>query len=311
MLHWRMHCGLCKASFKTEPDLRIHNLVRHDTSFLICGHRHSNHKHRKEKDFCKFQFRTKAELKTHLKAIAWERKPCEICAATFSRKTTKATVKFMHMVFVHKVGDLFICGQCDSWFAHSVDGLREHEKKTGHHEITHHSTLPHISLDGTVILCKICRRKFESVKSLVQHIREKHGDILANTPERARPFKCNFCEKRFPGEYGRKSHTAAKHSQKIEIKQEPQINDAMGELDSKMDLKFEIKTEPTVKHEYFEDILDMKLEDCYGEGSDLTVKKEDKDDVKAEADLNTFTGNEGTFGHLQRPKESRNDNEDP
>ena len=87
------------------------------------------------------------------------------------------------------------------------------------------------------------------------------------------------------------------------MKPEPKINDAIGELDSKMDMKLEIELEPAVKHEYCEEIMDIKLEGGVGEDYDFTLKKEDivvvaPDDIKVEANLNTFTENETTFTHV-------------
>jgi len=284
-------CRVCRVFFEEEPDLRIHNLVSHGTSFLICGLRH------KTQSKCKLQFKTEDEFQTHLQDRMEQRKPCEICAAKFP---LGAKPRWWHMVFVHKVGKLYICGKCDDWYADSVDGLRKHESR-GHCQLTHPSTRPHISLDGNLISCKVCERKFEFVKTLIHHIQDKHGEILRNT-EITKPLKCNICQKKFSKKEGIRHHILAKHSQHLEPKLE--IDDAMGESDSKMDIKFEIKMEPVVKEEYYEQIIDIKPESHYGDDYDVTVKKEDSM-VDDQVDIKE---NKSTSTPIERLKENRNDN---
>jgi len=283
----RKFCGLCKVFFETEPDLRIHNLVSHDTSFLICGQRHCDILK------CKLQFKSEDELHTHLEEKKEERKPCEICAEKFNGGK-RYKCKWKHMVFVHGVGKLFICGKCDAWYAKSVDSLIEHEKSRGHFQLTDPSTKAHISLDGNFISCKVCGRKFEFVKTLIQHIKDKHREILRNT-DRPKPFKCCFCKKKFEKEGDSKLHISAMHSQLLDL------DDDMGEFDSKIDVKIEVKLEPVVKQEYYEEIIDIKPE---GDFVEDFVKKEDdlvygQVDIKIEEDFKTFT------------KENRIDDENP
>jgi len=296
-------CSLCRVFFETEPDLRIHNLVSHGTSFLICGLRH------KTQSKCKLQFKTEDEFQTHLQDKMEERKPCEICAAKFPKRSNP---RWWHMIFIHKVGKLYICGKCDDWYTDSVDGLRKHESRD-HCQLTHPSTKPHISLDGNLISCGVCKRKFEFVKTLIHHIQDKHGEILRNT-DITKPVKCNICRKKFSKEGDIRQHILAKHSQHLEPKLE--IDDALGELDSKMDIKIEIKMEPVVKEEYYEEIIDIKPVSNYGDDFNKTVKNEDsmvddQVDIKIEEeDLKTFKENESTSSPIKKLKDNRNDNGD-
>lgn len=253
----RIVCHPCKSFFKTETDLITHNLVSHNTTFFICG-----------RGKCKLQFKTEDELLTHLKEKLEAKKPCEICAAKFNtRKRHKGNYKWRHMVFEHKVGQLYICGKCPDWYSYSVEGLMNHEQRENHWQITLPSTQPHVSLDGNSIFCKVCERKFEFVKTLVQHIRDKHGEILKNTGD-LKPFKCNLCRKRFRNEVGLKFHISNSQHKKRKA-------------DLKVDIKIELKLEPAVKNEYFEEKLAIKLEENYGDyvKSELTLKDTCKEDI--------------------------------
>ena len=68
------------------------------------------------------------------------------------------------------------------------------------------------------------------------------------------------------------------------------------ELASKVDIKIEIKLEPDLKQEYYEEIIDIKSEGNYGDDFDNIIKKEDDmvDDqvvIKMKEDLKTFQEN--------------------
>jgi hypothetical protein len=78
------------------------------------------------------------------------------------------------------------------------------------------------------------------------------------------------------------------------------------ELASKVDIKIEIKLEPDLKQEYYEEIIDIKSEGNYGDDFDNIIKKEDNmvDDqvvIKMKEDLKTFQENKGTSEGKQNP----------
>jgi len=249
----RIVCFPCKLFFEAEADLTIHNLVSHDTSFFICG-----------RGMCKLQFKTKDELFTHLKEKYEATKPCEICAKKFKKGRGKS--KLLHMAFEHKVGQLYICGACHDWYSDSVEGLIKHERSNkNHRQLTLPSTQPHVSLDGNSIFCKVCERKFEFVKTLVQHIRDKHGGILKNT-EVSKRFKCNVCPKRFWSELGLNFHLRSGRHKEIKV---------LGKADLKMDFKIEIKLEQSLKDEYFEKKFDIKQEENFGDYVKSELTSED------------------------------------
>ena len=93
------------------------------------------------------------------------------------------------------------------------------------------------------------------------------------------------------------------------LEQTLEKDDAVGELASKVDLKTEIKLEPDLKQEYYEEIIDIKSEGNYGDDFDNIIKKEDNmvDDqvvIKMKEDLKTFQENKGTSEGKQNPAAS-------
>ena len=153
----RTCCFICKWIFESKPDLIIHNLVSHDTSFYICG-----------RENCLLQFKSEDELGAHLeekhvnfmqKRSPKQKQSCELCGVKFA----KAKSLLKHKINHHKVGNVYICNQCQ-FCSDSVDGLMEHERREqghNHPALTLPSTKPHVILHGKPIIpCNKCKTKF-------------------------------------------------------------------------------------------------------------------------------------------------------
>jgi len=256
----RTSCFMCKWIFESKPDLLIHNLVCHDTSFYICG-----------REECLLQFKSEDELGAHLDEkhvnFVKQQLSCELCGVEFIK--VKSLLK--HKINHHKVGDVYICSQCQ-FCSGSAEGLMEHERreqKQNHKPLTLPSTKPHIILDGNPkIPCKECKikKKFKLGTDLIQHMRLKHIDVINN--KGAREWKCGECKKEFKREISLNHHFIAKHNPRKELDDKLQVVKEEENL-LEIEIKIEIKSEPTDQNEYFENLHDLKTEVAYNKKEEI------------------------------------------
>ncbi|XP_065346557.1 PR domain zinc finger protein 5-like [Cloeon dipterum] len=252
-------CRLCEARFNSSMQLALH-LDLHRGARYEC-------------DACNRHFQHKIHLARHikLKHLALYHFRCNFCQLQFSSR-----MEVVQHVQEHDDSDLLrsdapkfelvtpykceICGECKS----SPVVLRKHAEKHGSQDKTNdpasrkchlcdkqfkteknlrtHITMGH--LRGAHIFvrtrvsspkkhaCSQCPRRFRRIRELADHLSFFHSNILQ--------YSCNFCQKRFGTNAGRKVHIYGKR---------PMSEYPCGACDAKFESKCERDLHQTQQHE--------------------------------------------------------------
>ncbi|KAL1502765.1 hypothetical protein ABEB36_007863 [Hypothenemus hampei] len=178
-------CPMCERSFKTHSNLRTHRLQMHlDPSEWKF---HCN--------MCEKKFPIRGNLMKHLKRHAGIKEfDCHICQKKFINKAELT----LHLN-THTNQRLFKCSVCEKDYKNR-EGLRRHMK------VVHDQGNWKAPKTVKKYLCPMCPKIFASVNRLQRHIFTHTGE---------KPFKCDYCQKRFIDKYGRKVHYKKDHN--IEI----------------------------------------------------------------------------------------------
>ena len=140
-----------------------------------------------ECNYCEEKFVTRAacaghKMRQHKSMFSGY--PCSDCSESFHNRRRL----YLHINQVHK-NITFNCTQCDKTFP-VKEGLKQHMMKVH-------------GKGNLKRQCEICKSWYANREQLVIHIRSKH------TGEK--PYKCNFCERKFVSTETRSAHRSQNH----------------------------------------------------------------------------------------------------
>ncbi|KAH1018405.1 zinc finger protein 888 isoform X1 [Dendroctonus ponderosae] len=179
--HRAYPCPMCDRSFKTHSNLRTHRLQMHldpaEWKFLC--------------KFCDKKFPIRGNLMKHLKRHEGIKEfECHICEKKFVNKA-----ELMLHLNTHTNQRLFKCSYCAKDYKNR-EGLRRHMK------VVHDQGNWKAPATEKKYLCPMCPKIFAFGNKLQRHIFTHTGE---------KPFKCEYCPKRFIDKYGKKMHYRKDH----------------------------------------------------------------------------------------------------
>ena len=206
----KKECKICEKSFHNKQGLQNH-----------VKYVHLNHKYKYKDKKCNICGISQKNLNQHIRNVHENKKKCDICEKSFSRKDLKK-----HISAIHEGCKDYKCDTCDKQFSSARDltshihkiheqskdykGNTRHKRAKLKHECSIcgksfgqlNSLKTHISIvhEGRKNnKCKYCRKCFSDAKDLMSHIQTIHD------------LKCKFCGKSFSQTEYLKTHINAVH----------------------------------------------------------------------------------------------------
>ncbi|XP_066255473.1 zinc finger protein 557-like [Euwallacea similis] len=180
-------CNVCQKRFNTTSILRTHKIVKHtqpqDWKYICV--------------LCERRFPINSSLALHMKRHTGVKDhPCHICGKKFFNKS-----EVTKHILSHSNQKNFKCHLCEDKEYKNKEGLNKHLKII--HDL---GTWKAPKLEKR-FLCVLCPRRFTFNNKLQRH-------LLTHTGEK--PYKCDYCEKKFSDTYYRKNHMKKEHSEHLD-----------------------------------------------------------------------------------------------
>lgn len=180
-------CGICQKRFNTTSILRTHKIVKHtqpEDWKYVCA-------------LCERRFPINSSLTLHMKRHTGVKDhSCHICGKKFFNKS-----EVSKHITSHSNQKNFKCHLCEDKEYKNKEGLNKHLKIV--HDL---GTWKAPKLEKK-FLCMLCPRRFTFNNKLQRH-------LLSHTGEK--PYKCDYCDKKFADVYYRKSHMKKEHADRLD-----------------------------------------------------------------------------------------------
>ena len=181
-------CKMCDKAFDIYRELQNHK----KTHLLIVDY---------TCDLCNSKLKSLQSISRHIKSHGGE-KPyvCHVCGQSFRHKTSLSKCK--HGLFAAAVSNDIgcVCKMCGKVFA-SMDHMNKHTQ-----DQSCRSSVERIKTEAereTQFSCNICNKSFAKQWLLKQHMNVHTGE---------KPFKCEFCYRKFHSSKAKGAHKYLKHS---------------------------------------------------------------------------------------------------
>ncbi|XP_050315741.1 zinc finger protein OZF-like [Anthonomus grandis grandis] len=170
-------CSSCGKNFVTKQDLQAHETYHDNNRTYLCKK-------------CDKSFITRSNLSTHILVSHTDKSQwkfsCLVCSNKFALKSHLNDHQKRHAGSKN-----FTCHICDKHFITKTE-LNVHTKN--HSNIKQHH-------------CDMCSKCYRDKRNLLVHLSREHGkDAPGVIIERAKPFFCHSCPKRFPDRYKLNRH---------------------------------------------------------------------------------------------------------
>ncbi|XP_044737608.1 zinc finger protein 91-like [Chrysoperla carnea] len=257
-------CETCSKTFKRVDALGLHMKKVHNADGVKCGkcslifyhplHLCAHEKSHNRCRICNLKFPTLKKLSQHRLTHKNDYEPeifCKLCPAKF----TKNNSLYKHMRYVHKIiktRQRPKCEKCEETFQTKRILLKHIRKMHKDEKIKSKDQIVNCEICGKSfkrcylsrhmfsheerdsVACKFCEKKFKSILTLQEHIRNYHNSsglvykFLCNqcglkfrtkyhlnnhlvTHTKARPFACDKCDKTYPRRSRLKIHVSRVH----------------------------------------------------------------------------------------------------